>query len=146
MRPEAILEILRAQPFEPFRMYLTDGAVYEIRHRDMAIVQRSKVIVAVPGRQGPDGPAERTVGCALIDTARTEMLNGASASGGDQDVQKSVTVPILFGTGIANVVMVVQRGERCLIRRFGNGHAGMRRRDRRSINARLVWRRTAGQD
>lgn len=81
MRPEDILGILRAQPFEPFRMYLTDGAVYEIRHPDMAIVQRSKVTVAVPGRQGPDGPAEHTVNCALIHITRTEMLNGASASG-----------------------------------------------------------------
>ena len=81
MRPEGILEILWAQPFEPSRMYLSDGAVYEIRHPDLAIVQRSKLTVAVPGRQGPDGPAERTVDCALIHITRTEMLNGASASG-----------------------------------------------------------------
>lgn len=78
MRPEDILEILRAKPFEPFRVYLTDGAVYEIRHPDMAIVQRSKVTVAVPGPEGPDGPAERTVNCALIHITRTEILDGTS--------------------------------------------------------------------
>ena len=77
MRPEDILEILRTTPFEPFRVYLTDGAVYEIRHPDMAIVQRSKVTVAVPGPAEPDGPAERTVNCALIHITRTELLNGA---------------------------------------------------------------------
>jgi hypothetical protein len=49
MRPEDILELLRARLFEPFRMHVTDGAAYEIRHPDMAIVQRSKVTVAVPG-------------------------------------------------------------------------------------------------
>ncbi len=81
MRPEDILEILRSTPFEPFRVYLTDGAVYEIRHPDMAIVQRSKVTVAVPGRAGPDGPAERTVNCALIHITRTELLNGESERG-----------------------------------------------------------------
>ncbi len=81
MRPEDILEILRATPFEPFRVYLTDGAVYEIRHPDMAIVQRSKVIVAVPGPAAPDGPAERTVNCALIHITRTEVLNGAAGRG-----------------------------------------------------------------
>ncbi len=81
MRPEDILEILRTKPFEPFRVYLTDGAVYEIRHPDMAIVQRSKVTVAVPGPAGPDGPAERTVHCALIHITRTELLNGESERG-----------------------------------------------------------------
>ncbi len=81
MRPEDILELLRATPFEPFRVYLTDGAAYEIRHPDMAIVQRSKVTVAVPGPATPDGPAERTVNCALIHITRTEVLNGAAERG-----------------------------------------------------------------
>ena len=78
MRPEDILEILRARPFEPFRVYLSDGAVYEISHPDMAIVQRSKVTVAVPGPEGPDGPAERIVNCALLHITRTELLDGAT--------------------------------------------------------------------
>ena len=81
MRPEDILEILRTTPFEPFRVYLTDGAVYEIRHPDMAIVQRSKVTVAIPGPTGSDGPAERIVNCALIHITRTELLNGAGERG-----------------------------------------------------------------
>lgn len=79
MRPTDILELLRSSPFEPFRMYLSDGAVFEVRHPDMAIVQQSKVTVAVPGPEGPDGPAERTVNCALLHITRTESLNGASA-------------------------------------------------------------------
>ena len=77
MRPEDILELLRAAPFEAFCIRLSDGAVFEIRHPDMAIVQRSKVTLAVPGPKGPDGPAERTVNCALLHITRTEMLNGA---------------------------------------------------------------------
>jgi len=78
MRPEDILELLRAAPFEPFRIHLSDGAVFEVRHPDMAIVQRSRVTVAVPGPQGPDGPAERTVNRALAHITRTELLNGES--------------------------------------------------------------------
>lgn len=83
MRPEDILELLRTRPFEPFRLYLPDGATYEVRHPDMAIVQRSKVTVAVPGPEGPegpDGPAERTVNCALVHVTRTEVLNGKPSS------------------------------------------------------------------
>jgi hypothetical protein len=78
MRPEDILELLRTHPFEPFRIHLTDGATYEIRHPDMVIVQRSKVIVGVPGPQGPDGPMERTVNRALVHITRTELVNGAT--------------------------------------------------------------------
>lgn len=78
MRPDDLLELLRAAPFEPFRIHLSDGAVFEIRHPDMAIVQRSKVTIAVPGPKRPDGPAERTVNCALVHITRTEMLNGAA--------------------------------------------------------------------
>ena len=76
MRPDDLLELVRAQPFEPFRVHMSDGAAYDIRHPDMVIVQRSKIIVAVPGPDGPDCPAERTVNCALIHISRTEMLNG----------------------------------------------------------------------
>ena len=78
MRPDDLLELLRAAPFEAFRIHLSDGAAFEIRHPDMAIVQRSKVTVAVPGPRGPDGPAERTVNCALVHITRTELLNGAA--------------------------------------------------------------------
>ena len=78
MPPDDVLELLRAAPFEPFRIHLSDGTAFEIQHPDMAIVQRSKVTVAVPGPEGPDGPAERTVKCALIHITRTELLNGAS--------------------------------------------------------------------
>jgi len=79
LRPDDLLELLRAAPFEPFRIHLSDGAVFEIRHPDMAIVQRSKATVAVPGPAGPDGPAERTANCALVHITRTEFLNGASS-------------------------------------------------------------------
>jgi hypothetical protein len=76
MRPEDILELLRTAPFEPFRLHLSAGTAYEVRHPDMVIVERSKLIVAVPDRRGPDGPAEKTVRCALLHITRTEPLNG----------------------------------------------------------------------
>lgn len=79
MRPDDLLAPLRAAPFEAFRIHLSDGASFEIRHPDMAIVQPSKVTVAVPGSEGPDGPAERTVNCALDHITRMELLNGASS-------------------------------------------------------------------
>jgi hypothetical protein len=77
MRPEDILELTRARPFEPFRILLSDGSAFENAHPDMAIVQRSKVTVGVPGSDGPDGLVERTVNCALVHITRTERVNGS---------------------------------------------------------------------
>ncbi len=54
------------------------AAPFPIRRPDLAIVQRPRVTVAVPDPEGPDGPAERTVNCALVHITRTELLNGAA--------------------------------------------------------------------
>jgi len=78
MHPDDLLERLRAAPFGPFRLHLSDGATFEIRHPDMSIVQRSKVPVAVPGPKGPDGLALRTVNRSLVGVTRMEKLNGES--------------------------------------------------------------------
>ncbi len=81
MRPEDILTFLRARPFEPFRIHLSDGSEFEIRHPELAIVERSKVIVGVPGPLGPDGPVERSVFCALIHITRAERVDGSLQQG-----------------------------------------------------------------
>lgn len=77
MKAEDILTFLRAKPFEPFRIHLSDGSTFEIRHPELAIVERSKVIVGIPGPRGPDGPAERSVFCALVHITRAEKVDGS---------------------------------------------------------------------
>jgi hypothetical protein len=81
MRPDDVLHLLRARPFEPFRISLSDGQRYEVRHPENAIVSRTTVLVGVPDPRGPDGPAERVVTCALVHITRMEALNGASTAG-----------------------------------------------------------------
>jgi hypothetical protein len=76
MRPQDVLQVLRMRPFEPFRLCLSDGTSVEVRHPGLAIVEQSKVIVGVPGPEGPDGPVERTIFCALIHITRIEPANG----------------------------------------------------------------------
>ena len=78
MRPEDILRLLRTRPFEPFRLFLSDGASYEVRHPELALVGRSTVVVGLPGAQGPDGPVEQMVNCALVHITRTQPINGAA--------------------------------------------------------------------
>ena len=76
MRPEDVLQLLRRRPFEPFRIHVSDGSTFEVRHPELAIVERSKVIIGVPGRDGPEGPVERSVFCALIHITRLEPVDG----------------------------------------------------------------------
>ena len=48
MDPQEVVSFLRRQPFEPFRIHLTDGTVYEVHHPDQCIVTFSAIHVAVP--------------------------------------------------------------------------------------------------
>lgn len=52
VRPDDLVQRSQEQPFPPFRIHLTDGTVYEIRHREPVKVERSKayVLFSRPGR------------------------------------------------------------------------------------------------
>ncbi len=78
MRPNDILELLRAQPFRPFRLSLSDGREFEVRHPEMAMVGRSTVHIGIPARDGIEGQIERLVNCALIHITTTELIDGAA--------------------------------------------------------------------
>lgn len=73
MRPEDILRFLRTRPFEPFRIHMSDGTTYDVAHAELALVERSVVIVGVPGSKGP-GRAAGTFGL---------LRAGAYHSGGE---------------------------------------------------------------
>lgn len=45
MRPETIQEFTRAQPFVPFRILLTNGKLFDVRHPDLAMATRNGVLV-----------------------------------------------------------------------------------------------------
>jgi hypothetical protein len=54
MRPDDIRELLRRQPFQPFRIHLSNGTVYEVRHPELILVGRTTLVI---GRPAP-GAAE----------------------------------------------------------------------------------------
>ena len=65
------------QPFEPFRVCLSDGATYEVRHPEMMLVTRRQVIIALP-RPGEE-IARRVVYCDPLHITRIEPINGRGA-------------------------------------------------------------------
>ena len=40
MRPQDILELLRTKPFRPFRIRMSDGQHFEVRHPELAMVDQ----------------------------------------------------------------------------------------------------------
>jgi hypothetical protein len=63
----------RHQPFDPFRVLLTTGAVYDIRHPDLIMVGRRAAIIGVTNE--PGGTAfERTIKVDLLHIVAIEEL------------------------------------------------------------------------
>jgi hypothetical protein len=75
MRSREILELQREHPFPGYRVYLTDGAQYEVRHPEMMMVIRDRVFIAIPPKRGEDVP-EKSVYCDPLHITGMEPLNG----------------------------------------------------------------------
>ncbi len=73
MTHEELYEAARRQPFEPFRLILTTGAVYDIRHPDLIMVGRRSAIVGVTNE--PSGPVyDHTIKVDLLHVVGIEEL------------------------------------------------------------------------
>ena len=77
MTPETIQKHLLHQPFQPFRVCLSDEAADEVRQPEMVLVMQQEVIIALPK------PSERfprhLVYCDMLHITRIEPINGKSA-------------------------------------------------------------------
>ena len=82
MRRDELVEALRPGTFRPFRLYLSDGGTFEIRHPEMLMVTRHSAIIGIverqkngdSGREYPD--IERTTRVDLLHVTRIEELQG----------------------------------------------------------------------
>jgi len=70
----------RRQPFKPFRVVLTTGTTYDIRHPDLIMVGRRSAIIGITN--DPGGSAyDRTFQVDLIHVVGIEELASPSANG-----------------------------------------------------------------
>ncbi len=63
MEPDHAIELLRASPFRPFVVFMTDGSTFVVNHPDQAMVVGETLYVAHDGRG---------VRCAMINITRIE--------------------------------------------------------------------------
>jgi hypothetical protein len=66
MRPGDIRTFLQHQPFQPFRITLTDGRTYEVRHPEPAMVGRSSLVIGLPAVGDSEPVYDRFVTVSLL--------------------------------------------------------------------------------
>ncbi|MFM7070955.1 MAG: hypothetical protein ACKO38_04060 [Planctomycetota bacterium] len=78
MTVQTFRDLLSQRPFKPFRIVLSSGLAYEVRHPEMALLTRSSLLVGVDDVD--DGvPAEFRI-CSLLHVAAVEPLPDGQAT------------------------------------------------------------------
>ena len=67
MVAKELLDLQRERPFRPLRIFISDGESYEVRHPEMMLVTKTRVVIALPN--GQDVP-EKTVYCDPVHITR----------------------------------------------------------------------------
>ena len=78
---QSLVALLRAQPFRPFRIELTNGEVFDIRHPDMALPTLGWIHISRPPANDPDG-FERVVIVSFGQVLKIEPLAPAKPASG----------------------------------------------------------------
>lgn len=86
MSPDQLRDALKQQPFEPFRLVMTDGVGYEIRHPDLLMVGARAIVVGLTGQPGQTY-FERTVKVDLLHVIRLEPLDAPTPHQGNGSQQ-----------------------------------------------------------
>jgi hypothetical protein len=81
MSAQDLLTALRRRPFLPFRLYISDGATYDIRHPELVMVAVSSAVVGLPGVGQHPLPVERYDIVDLRHIVRLAPLDAQAAPG-----------------------------------------------------------------
>lgn len=76
MTVQTFRNLLTAQPFKPFRLVMSSGEVYEVRHPEMALLTKSDLLVGTEVDEGV--PAEFKI-CSLLHVATIEPIDMQAA-------------------------------------------------------------------
>jgi hypothetical protein len=76
MTVQTFRELLAQRPFRPFRLVMSSGQTYEVRHPEMALLTRTDLLVGV-GETDEGVPAEFRI-CSLLHVATIEPPSAAA--------------------------------------------------------------------
>ncbi len=78
MPAEELRKMLVQQPFRPFRIHLSDGRVFDVRHREMVWVGHE---IAMVGLFALDGYLDRSETIVLAHIVSLEPIQTAAQAG-----------------------------------------------------------------
>lgn len=73
-------ELLNDRPFRPFRLTMSSGDSFEVRHPEMALVTKSHLLVGIDAEEGV--PADFRM-CSLLHVTAVEPLKSPAAEQGN---------------------------------------------------------------
>jgi hypothetical protein len=79
MRSKDLLDHLHRRPFRRFRLVLTDGRTFEVRHPELAMVGASTIAIALVQPRDPESLHDRLVTVPLVDVLRVEPAGSSPA-------------------------------------------------------------------
>ncbi len=82
MSPTELNDVLRATPFEPFRLHVTDGTTYDIDDPHRVLVANRYVHLGIPANPG-DRISDRIIRIDLLHVTQTVPLVSPPKSGGN---------------------------------------------------------------
>jgi hypothetical protein len=74
MRLQELKDAVGQQPFRPFRVFLTDGATYDVRHPELCMLGHGSAIIGLPAAGEPEPLFDRHVIVDLSHIFRMEPL------------------------------------------------------------------------
>jgi hypothetical protein len=72
MTVQTFRELLTQRPFKPFRLVMSSGQTYEVRHPEMAMLTRTDILVGV-GESEDGVPADFHI-CSLLHVTSVELV------------------------------------------------------------------------
>jgi hypothetical protein len=80
MSHEDILGVVRRRPFQPFRFFVSDGSVYDVRHPELVMLGKRSVAVGLT-TEPTQTVYDRLATVDLLHITRLEPLESATAAG-----------------------------------------------------------------
>lgn len=79
MTVQTFQKLLSQRPFKPFRLVMSSGKTYEVRHPEMALLTKSDMLVGVAD---PDEtvPSDFEI-CSLLHVTAIEQVTAGSGNG-----------------------------------------------------------------
>ena len=78
MTTQSSRDLLKDQPFQSFRLVMSSGSAYEVRHPEMAWVTKTSVLVGID--EADDGLPVNWKVCSLLHVTPIDPLNSPAVS------------------------------------------------------------------